>query len=78
MPLAREGGGIPRRQKLQGRFLGLKDFHQALPLRLAKGPILHPIHQGIRFSWTGSDLFEALDELLYHDGRDPFCRHDSG
>jgi hypothetical protein len=32
MPLARQAWGIPRHQKRKSRFLGLKDFPQALPI----------------------------------------------
>ena len=99
MPLVRQAWGIPPRQKLKSRFLGLEDFQQALSIRFARAPMLHSLDQVLRFSRNGSDFFEAfdelihqdlrlfqigsnlfetLDELLSHDGRHPFCGHDSG
>jgi hypothetical protein len=69
MPMARQAWGSPRRQKLKGRFLGLKEFQKALPIQLARGAILHPIHQGFRFSRTRFERFEALDELIHQDLR---------
>ena len=63
--LARQAWGMPRRQKLKSRFLGLKDFQQAVPIRLAREAILHPIHQGFGFSRNRFDRFKALDELIH-------------
>jgi hypothetical protein len=57
--------GMPRRQKRKRRFLGLKDFQKALPIRLAGGAIPHPIHQGFRFPRTWFDRFETLDEMIH-------------
>jgi hypothetical protein len=47
-------------------LLGFQEGQQALAILGARGALLHPFHQGLRFCRTGSERFEAFDQLLSH------------